>query len=155
MAVGAPEDDGLGTPAGAVYVMEAPFSSGTPPTRLVSDDVGFNDELGGSVGVSTTTLGTGDSRVRATNVAAGASSDDDLGTNSGAVYVFSKFDAQPPPSACGGRGNIKPNSWVQCQKLLSDDGGPNDSFGTAVDISGRTVVVGAMWDDERGIDAGE
>jgi hypothetical protein len=156
IAVGAPLDDGFGVASGAIYVMEAPFKSTTPPLRLVSDDIGVNDEFGISVGVSVTTLPSlsGSDDVQVTNIVVGASSDDDSGANSGGVYVFSKFGGVPPAGACGGR-NVPVGEYVQCQKLLPDDGSTMDRFGRSVDISGRTVVVGADWDDNDGmIDSG-
>eukprot|EP00579_Thalassiosira_antarctica_P030724 CAMPEP_0202031430 /NCGR_PEP_ID=MMETSP0905-20130828/65011_1 /ASSEMBLY_ACC=CAM_ASM_000554 /TAXON_ID=420261 /ORGANISM="Thalassiosira antarctica, Strain CCMP982" /LENGTH=755 /DNA_ID=CAMNT_0048595267 /DNA_START=189 /DNA_END=2453 /DNA_ORIENTATION=+ len=153
LVVGAPKDDDLGIVAGAIYVMEQPFASFTPPIRLVSNDIGFNDEFGGSVSVSATTLGS-DSPVRVTNVVAGASFNDHSGSNSGGVYVFAKYDDEPPTSACGVDTSIEVGKWIQCRKLVPDDGETNDQFGKMVDIAGRTIVVGAMWDDDRGIDSG-
>lgn len=156
IAVGAPKDDELGVLAGAVYVIEAPFASTAPPIRLVSTDVAPKDEFGGSVSVSATTISGADgSSVRVTNVVAGSAFDDDFGSKSGGVYVFSKFDATPSSNACGGGDReIKAGEYVQCQKLLPYDGEANDHYGGMVDVAGRTVVVGAMWDDDRGIDSG-
>ena len=151
VVVGSPKDDNIGITSGAIYVFESPFSSSSKPLRLVSDDIGVKDDFGGSVSVSSTTIDS----VRVTNIVAGASLDDgDSGSFSGAVYVFSKFDNEPPRSACGGDRNIEVGVWIQCQKLLPDDPSPNDQFGRAVDISDRTIVVGAMWDDDKGIDSG-
>ena len=144
VVIGSPQDDGLGIQAGAIYVLEKPFSSTTAPIRLVSEDIGVKDEFGGSVSVSVTTIGT-DSPVRVTNVVVGASKHDSFGSSSGAVYVFSKFEGEPPADACGGIQSIEVGKWIQCQKLLPDDGETNDQFGKACDISGRTLVVGAMW----------
>eukprot|EP00581_Thalassiosira_minuscula_P006249 CAMPEP_0183745228 /NCGR_PEP_ID=MMETSP0737-20130205/66132_1 /TAXON_ID=385413 /ORGANISM="Thalassiosira miniscula, Strain CCMP1093" /LENGTH=713 /DNA_ID=CAMNT_0025980887 /DNA_START=212 /DNA_END=2353 /DNA_ORIENTATION=- len=148
VVIGAPKDDGLGIVAGAIYVMETPFSSATSPIR--PDDIGVWDQFGASVSVSAVTIGA----VRMTNIVVGAPDDDDFGSNSGGAYVFSKFDREPPASACGFDTVVEVGKWIQCRKLLPDDGGSNDQFGKMVDISGRTVVVGAMWDDDRGIDSG-
>jgi hypothetical protein len=63
--------------------------------------------------------------------------DDDLGTKSGAAYVFERDE--------GG-----PNVWGQVAKLVADDGAPNDVFGSAVAISGDTVIVGSIFDDVSG-----
>ena len=153
VVVGSPQDDGLGPVAGAAYVMEYPFSSTTPGSRLVSDDIGVKDDFGGSVSVSATTVGT-NKEIRVTNIAVGASKDDEYGLSSGSVYVFSKYDDEPPVSACGGDKKIEVGKWIQCQKLLPDDGAGNDQFGRAVDIQDRTLVVGAMWNDHKGIDSG-
>ena len=151
VVVGSPENDSFGVVAGAIYVIEQPFGS-TPAIRLVSEDLGVYDLFGGSVGVAATTTGS-DPPVHVTNVVAGASYDDEFGLSSGTVYVFSKYNGKPPASACGG--NVEVGKWVQCQKLLPDDGQPLDQFGKSVDVSGNTIVVGAMWDDAKGIDSGE
>lgn len=151
VVVGSPENDSFGVVAGAIYVIEQPFGS-TPAIRLVSDDLGVNDLFGGSVGVAATTIGS-NPPVHVTNVVTGASYDDEFGFSSGTVYVFSKYNGKPPASACGG--NVEVGTWVQCQKLLPDDGQPHDQFGKSVDVSGNTIVVGSMWDDAKGIDSGE
>jgi hypothetical protein len=150
VVVGAPRDDRFVT-AGAIYIIESPFSSSTPPQRIIPNDLAPNDEFGESVSVSTTALS---GNIRVTNVVASAPGDDDLGLKSGSVYVFSKFYDNPPPSACGGVGNIKVGEWIQCQKLLPDDGAAYDRFGSAVAISGKTLVVGAEWDKESGRESG-
>jgi hypothetical protein len=152
LVVGAPENNPFGVASGAIYVMEQPFGSTSPAIRLVSEDLGVNDQFGGSVGVAVTSIGS-DTSVRVTNIVVGASSDDEFGFSSGSVYVFSKYESEPPASACGGI--VKVGKWVQCQKLLPDDGQSNDLFGKAVHVSGKTIVVGAMWDDAKGIDSGE
>lgn len=150
VAVGAPRDD-MFVAAGAIYIIESPFSSSTPPQRQIPNDLAPNDEFGESVSVSTTVL-SGD--IRVTNVVASAPGDDDLGLKSGSVYVFSKFHDNPPSSACGGVGNIQVGEWVQCQKLLPDDGAALDRFGSAVALAGKTLVVGAEWDKESGRESG-
>jgi len=156
IVVGAPMDDGLGVTAGAVYVMEEPFNNNAPLLRLVPDDIGANDEFGGSVSVSITSLpaeSNNNDRVKVTNIVAGSASDDDFGAESGGVYVFSKFEGIPVEGACGGQ-DIVVNEWIQCQKLLPDDGGTYDRFGKSVHIADRTIAVGTDWDDDMGIDAG-
>ena len=156
IVIGSPMDDSLGVTAGGIYVIEEPFDNGSAPLRLVPDDIGANDEFGGSVSASVTTLPAADSdgQVKVTNIVAGASSDDDFGANSGGVYVFSKFEGAPVEGSCG-RQNITLNKWMQCQKLLPDDGGIFDRFGRSVHVADRTIVVGTDWDDDMGTDAGE
>ena len=36
------------------------------------------------------------------------------------------------------------NAWVEQQKIIANDGGENDEFGSSVAVSGDTVVVGAV-----------
>lgn len=150
IAVGAPRDDRLGVTAGAIYIIESPFSSSTPPQRQIPNDLAPNDDFGESVSVSTTVLA---GNIRVTNVVASAPGDDDFGIRSGAVYVYSKYYDTPPPNACGGS-VVKVGEWAQCQKLLPDDGAALDRFGSAVAISGKTVVVGAEWDKAAGRESG-
>eukprot|EP00547_Thalassionema_nitzschioides_P013056 CAMPEP_0194261540 /NCGR_PEP_ID=MMETSP0158-20130606/46078_1 /TAXON_ID=33649 /ORGANISM="Thalassionema nitzschioides, Strain L26-B" /LENGTH=129 /DNA_ID=CAMNT_0039001663 /DNA_START=677 /DNA_END=1062 /DNA_ORIENTATION=- len=45
-------------------------------------------------------------------------------------------------------------STAQIQKLLPSDGAKYANFGKSVAISGDVVVVGAMWDDDSGVDSG-
>ena len=55
--------------------------------------------------------------------------------DSGAAYVFQE------PSA----------GWVdmtETQKLMVSDGAPQDEFGVSVAISGETLVIGALYDDD-------
>jgi hypothetical protein len=155
IVVGSPMDDGFGVTAGAIYIMEEPFDNNKPPLRLASDDIGANDNFGGSVSVSVTTLPSNSSQgqVKVTNIVAGAASDDDLGSNSGGAYVFSKFEGIPVDGTCGGQ-DIIVNEWMQCQKLLPDDGGTFDRFAKSVHIADRTIIIGTDWDDDMGIDAG-
>ena len=57
-------------------------------------------------------------------------------TNRGAVYVFVRNGA----------------TWTQQQQLTADDGAAQDQFGSAVAISGNTIIVGS-WMDSVGANA--
>jgi len=65
-----------------------------------------------------------------TTLVVGAPSDDDLGAQSGSVYVFD-FDRQDRPT------------WTETAKLLASNGETGDRFGSSVAIDGNTIVVGA------------
>jgi len=84
------------------------------------------DTFGGAVAIS------GDTAL------VGASRDDDMGSDAGAVYVFARSGT----------------SWIQQAKLTAADGGSNDNFGFSVALSGNTAVVGAIADDDVTSDAG-
>ncbi len=58
----------------------------------------------------------------------GARYDDDLDVDSGAAYVFVRTGDQ----------------WSEQQKLVASDGGPYQTFGSAVALDGDTAVVGAV-----------
>lgn len=64
--------------------------------------------------------------------------DDDNGSMSGSVYVFSRN---------GG-------SWSQQQKLLANDGDGHDAFGWSISIEGNTAVVGTFHGGDHGYDSG-
>ncbi|MEO7730647.1 MAG: FG-GAP repeat protein, partial [Kofleriaceae bacterium] len=94
--------------------------------KLVASDGGDFDELGLSVAVSGTTA------------LVGSPFDDDRGDNAGAAYLFVRSGT----------------TWVQQAKLTASDGGANDTFGSAVALSGDTAVIGAKSDDDAASDAG-
>ncbi|MCP4663930.1 MAG: hypothetical protein GY856_51765, partial [bacterium] len=82
---------------------------------LSADDGAADDEFGCAVSMD------GD------RVVVGAGSDDDNGVNSGAAYSF-KRDG---------------DSWIQWSKLIAENGGPYDHFGTAAAVSGDFILIGA------------
>ncbi len=66
--------------------------------------------------------------------------DDDNGTLSGSAYVF-RHDAEG-------------ETWNQEAKLLASDGAASDYLGSAISISGRVCLIGAPFDDEKGLGSG-
>ncbi|MEE9130933.1 MAG: hypothetical protein V3T84_13015, partial [Phycisphaerales bacterium] len=86
--------------------------------RVTAFDGGVFHSFGFAVGIS------GDV------VLVGADWDNDLGTQSGSVYVFG-FEADSP------------EVWVFSEKLLASDGGGDDLFGHAIAIDGDLAVIGA------------
>jgi hypothetical protein len=125
-AVGAVQDDDLGTNSGSVYVFTRAFGQWSFEEKLVAPDGGPVDSFGGSVAVA------GDFLV------AGAYGDDDLGTDAGSAYLFARFNGV----------------WMLHTKLMAADGGTLDFFGRPVAISGDVVLVGAFLDDDRAPDSG-
>ena len=69
---------------------------------------------------------------------AGAPGDDELGSTSGAAYVFVRSG----------------DTWNQQAKLLAADGQSSDKFGASVAIDRDTVVVGSAFDDDFGSSSG-
>eukprot|EP00931_Biecheleriopsis_adriatica_P044629 TRINITY_DN2554_c0_g1_i9.p1 TRINITY_DN2554_c0_g1~~TRINITY_DN2554_c0_g1_i9.p1 ORF type:complete len:691 (-),score=134.29 TRINITY_DN2554_c0_g1_i9:252-2264(-) len=67
-------------------------------------------------------------------VVVGASEADD----EGAAYVFERNGS----------------AWGQQAKLQGDMNSTGDLFGSSLSVSGRTVLVGAYWDDELAVNAG-
>lgn len=64
--------------------------------------------------------------------------DEDRGTDSGSVYVYTRVFG----------------SWTQQVKLHACDGAASDSFGFAVSLVGDLLLVGAPYDDDLGVDSG-
>ncbi len=120
IAVGA-RTEGTGTAAehGAAYVYER--RAGTNFTllrRLVAPDLELNDRFGTSVSIDNDMI------------AVGAIKGNGVNANSGAVYVFERD-----------RGG--PNRWDLAQKVTSINTSAGDEFGATLDLSGRTLLVGA------------
>ncbi len=97
--------------------------------KLLASDGVEGDFFGFSVAIS------GDT------VVVGAGGDDDNGIDSGSADIFERD-----------QGGI--DNWGQVTKLLDSDGAAGDRFGFSVAISGNTVVVGAVLDDDNGINSG-
>lgn len=99
--------------------------------KLLASDGAANDFFGFSIDASTD----------GTTIVVGARADDDKGTDSGSVYIFTK--------QTGG-------SYLQTQKLVPSDGAAGDAFGCSVSTSadGSTIIVGAFYDDDKGSNSG-
>jgi hypothetical protein len=94
--------------------------------KLTASDAARNDFFGHSVSIS------GDYAI------VGAYKDDDNGADSGSAYIF----------------YYNGTSWRQQAKLLAPDGAADDYFGIQVSISGDYAIVGALYDDDNGINSG-
>lgn len=111
---------GLFPEQGAVYVFTRDEDGWTERARLVAEDGGPVENFADSTALSGNTL------------VVGAPFDDvGLTPKQGSVYVFRGSGA----------------TWTQQAKLTASDGSAGDMFGRSVAIDGRTVVVGAQWDD--------
>lgn len=124
--VGAHLDDDRGTDAGAAYVYVRSGFVWTLQAKLTAADAAPSDHFGYSVGID------GDT------VVVGAFQDDDKGTNSGSAYVFQRSG----------------EAWTQQAKLTAATGWMFDNFGRTVAVDADTVVVGALFHDDGGSNAG-
>ena len=127
--VGAESDDNTGgANAGAAYVFTRSGTVWTQQAKLTASDAAASDFFGFSVSISGDTI-----------VVGSLNNDNVGGTDAGAAYVFTRS------------GTV----WTQQQKLTASDGAAVDNFGYSVAISGDTVIVGALIDDNAGgTDAG-
>ncbi len=68
----------------------------------------------------------------------GAMLDDDKGVGAGAAYFFLRNGT----------------TWSAQQKLVANDGAAGDQLGAAVALSGDTALLGACYDDDKGVNSG-
>jgi hypothetical protein len=119
------EDDG-GTSAGAAYVFGYTGSNWVQEARLKASDADASDYFGVSVACS------------GTRVLVGAYLDEQAATSAGSAYVFRDTGS----------------AWVQEGKLLPAGLEADDRFGHSVALSGDVAVVGALHDDDKGVNGG-
>lgn len=122
------DDHAAGIDAGSAYVFVRAGIIWTQQAKLIASDAEASDWFGETVALS------GDTAVIGTLL-----DDNAGGSNAGSAYVFVRAGT----------------AWAQQAKLTAVDAAANDWFGNSVDVSGNTVVVGAIYDDNPGgIDAG-
>ncbi|MEW6074598.1 MAG: FG-GAP repeat protein [Planctomycetota bacterium] len=112
--------------AGAAYVYVRSGSSWSQQARLVPSDVADDDGFGWATSLD------GDTALIASKF------DDDMGSASGAAYVFVRS------------GTI----WSQQAKITPGDGATEDYFGCSVSLDGQTALIGSYFDDDRGLQSG-
>ena len=126
--VGAVYDDDNGSQSGSAYIYS--FVEGIwQETKLLASDGAAGDYFGQSVSISSD----------GTTAIVGAYGDDDNGTNAGSAYIYKLL------------GGV----WQET-KLLASNGASEDYFGYSVSIAsvGANAIVGAVWDDDNGTNAG-
>ena len=123
--VGAHGDDDYGDQSGAAYVFRYNSVDWIEEAKLMASDAAAGDRFGFGAAVS------GDA------IVVGAWQDDDHGEDCGAAYVF----------------RHNGSTWVEEAKLTASDAAAGDRFGS-VAIDGNVILVGAMYDDDNGLDTG-
>jgi hypothetical protein len=113
----------------AVYVYNYDGSAWNQTAKLTSSD-GVSNYFGNALNIS----------ADGTTIAVGARLDDDIASNSGAVYVF----------------DYNGSAWSEITKLTASDGGASDWFGDSVSLNsdGTTLAVGSYLDDDVASNAG-
>ena len=123
--VGAPGNDGAASFSGAAYLYDT--TTGAELGKIIASDGESVDQFGWAVDME------GDLAI------IGARWEDESASNGGAAYLYDVSD---------------PASPVELAKLFAAEGDQNDYFGYSVSIAGNLVAVGAMFDDDLGLDAG-
>ena len=130
--VGAALEDGVGTDQGAAYVFERNIGGSDnwgQRVKVLASDPTANAHFGFSVAISNATA------------VVGAQGANGAVAGQGAAYVFDQDF-----------GGV--DTWGLRTKLTASDGESTDMFGAAVGISVDTVIVGAYFDDDIGLNAG-
>lgn len=112
--------------SGAVSVYSRSVGGWTRTAKLFTSDTSFSQFIGRNV------------LLRDGLLVVGATSDDDLGTDAGAVYLFENL---------GG-------GWSETHKLTASDGDERERFGYSVDLDLDTLLVGARADVVNGLRSG-
>lgn len=120
--LGAYKDDDFGNATGAAYIFQEQDGNWLEQTKLTASDAEDSERFGYAVTIEESTA------------VIGAYWDDDDGDNSGSAYVFQEVDGE----------------WTELTKLTASDALEGDNFGTAVSISGPTILIGAELDDSSG-----
>ena len=124
--IGAPNDNESALMGGSAYVFTRSGTIWMQQSKLLASDGEFADQFGQSVSID------------ADYAIIGAPYDDNIGSNSGSAYVFTRSGT----------------AWTQEVKLLASDGAADDNFGGSVSIDGYYAIVGASWDDNVDYNAG-
>jgi len=129
IVVGAYGDDDKGSSSGAAYVFDG---DGTQLAKLTAEDGVNSDFLGFALGLS----------ADGQTLAIGAYGDDDNGSRSGSVYVYSLGD--------------NGDHSLIAKLTAGADGSGSDFFGIALSVSedGSIILVGANGDDDNGSSSG-
>ena len=119
-------DNVNGEKSGSAYVYYFNGTDWSLHSKLVPDDGSPFDRFGYSLDIFDNII------------AIGSVYDDDLGEDSGSVYVY----------------RLNDNHWYLDQKLLSDDGEEGDFFGVTLSLDTDLLAVGSVYDDDMGLNSG-
>jgi hypothetical protein len=123
------QDNDDATQSGAAYVFTRDGTTWSQQAFVKASNTARFDRFGWSVAIDADTLAVG--AINEDSSAPGINGDQtaDVSTaiNNGAAYVFVRDDT----------------SWTQQAYIKASNPGPNDAFGTVLDLSGDTLVVGA------------
>ncbi len=109
----------VGSFKNALYVFDVNDGVWSQTQKITSVDSEHRDYFGKSAAIHNDTM------------VVGAAGDDDMGSNSGSAYVFTRNDAT--------------NSWEEVSKLQPDDGARLDYFGNSVSVYDDTVIAGSVF----------
>lgn len=124
--------------AGAVYIFVRSGSNWSQQAYVKSPIPGESDAFGGNVAIETDVLIVGCSGEDSGATGVNGNQESNSLSNSGAVYVFVRSGTD----------------WIQQAFVKASTPGAMDAFGTAVDISGETMLAGARFEDSSATSVG-
>jgi uncharacterized repeat protein (TIGR01451 family) len=116
--------------AGAAYVFVRTGTNWSQQAYLRASNTGPNDEFGGAVAISGSTILVGAPGEASNATGVNGNQSDNSAPNSGAAYVFTRSGT----------------TWTQQAYLKASNSQAGDFFGNAVALSGDTVVIGAPYE---------
>ena len=120
--IGAPGESTNGRSAGAVYTYSLDSNLWKPQGKLLASDGEELDHFGNAV------------HVNSNYAIIGSYADNDLGLESGAAYIF-QYDG---------------TDWFEKAKILPEDGGERDSFGSKVYIEDGYALASSRLESSKG-----
>ena len=137
MGIGGDDNNNLATESGAVYVFSRSGTTWTQQAYVKASNTGENDWFGRNISLSGdgNTLAVGALKEDSNATGIGGDDDNNLATDSGAVYVFSRSGT----------------TWTQQAYVKASNTQASDGFGVSVSLSrdGNTLAVGADSEDSN------
>lgn len=124
--------------AGAAYVFGRSGTNWVLQAYLKAPNPGQNDNFGVSAAISGDIIVVGAYREDSAATGVNGATGSEAAADSGAAYVYVRSGA----------------TWAYNAYLKASNTGNGDGFGYAVDISGNTIVVGALYEDSSGAGVG-
>lgn len=126
--VGADLNEEKGFNAGAAYVFTRNGDTWKQQAKLTADDGAEGDIFGVRVALEDDTA----------LISARRDDHQDIGVDAGSVYVFTRAFTK----------------WSQQAKLIAPDSKADDRFGHSIALAGDSALIGAMFQDSKGENAG-
>jgi hypothetical protein len=127
LAVGVPDESGVASQSGAVYVFERSGTTWPQKAYIKAPNPHASDHFGASVALSGETLVVGATGESSAATGIGGDQMDTSARGAGAVYVFQEIAG----------------TWPLQAYIKASNTGPDDIFGASVSVSGDELAVGA------------
>ncbi|MCK5828679.1 MAG: FG-GAP repeat protein [Methylococcales bacterium] len=127
------QNNNLADSSGAAYVFTRAGATWSQQAYLKASNTGAGDDFGKSISISGNTIVVGAREEDSESTGVNGNQSNNLSTDSGAAYVFTRAGA----------------IWSQQAYLKASNTDFEDAFGWSVAISGNTLVVGANYEESN------